>query len=77
LGSQEKAEEQRYHGVLETAAHFRARYFAAMGVYMGCFHWALGLGMTMWLWYGSRLIDLGELTVSWPQLPSYTHHSQP
>lgn len=43
--SQEEAEVGRYHGKLGTAASLRASYFAALGLYMGVFHWALGLGM--------------------------------
>jgi hypothetical protein len=43
--NQEEAEVGRYHGKLGTAASLRASYFAALGMYMGVFHWALGLGM--------------------------------
>lgn len=60
--SQEEAEALRYHDALGRAASLRANYFAALGLYMGVFHWALGLGMTLWLAYGSRLIDLGQLS---------------
>lgn len=69
--SQEDREAEEYSKALQIAGAKRLEFYCVLAAFKGAFNWAIGLGMMIWLWYGSSLIAHGELTAG--QLTNVVH----